>query len=453
LASLQPGRSEGRSAADSGTPPPSAAADDVLLERPPRWLRALPPPLWRRTPKLTRRQWRFLGLLGASEMFDHYDMALFGFAIVQIQASLAIAEDEVGAIAAILRLGAIPALAVSVLADRLGRRRLLLATVLGFTLTTTLTAFAQTAEQFAALQFLGRAFIYAEVYLAVVVVTEELSARDRGWGIGLLGAMSGLGYGLAVLLFGFIEQIPYGWRALYLIGALPLLVLARMRRALPETQRFAELRERAAGASALAPVLSLARMYPGRLVRVLLAYAPLEFVVTALGTFIAKTLQQVHGYEPWQVTVLYVVGGTLCIFGNVVAGRLSDRFGRRLVMTALIAMIGVSFLGFYRGGGWLVPLLWVSGTFALQGAGVLGKAISAELFPTSYRSTAASVRGAIGLTAGAGGLSLLGPLYDVAGSHAVALSWLIPLLAVPAVAVWLLPESSSRELEELAPER
>ena len=55
-----------------------------------------------------------------------------------------------------------------------------------------------------------------------VVVAEELNASDRGWGIGMLGAIGGLGHGAAAIAFAFVDDLPLGWRALYLIGVIPL---------------------------------------------------------------------------------------------------------------------------------------------------------------------------------------------------------------------------------------
>jgi putative MFS transporter len=418
----------------------------------PRWTRVLP---WLgRTPALSRRQWRVLGLLATAELFDQYDLGILTLALLQIQAGLGIAEEQVGALISVVRLGAIPAVLAGVLADRLGRRRLLLFTVLAFTLATFATAFVQTPAQFVAVQFVTRACLYAETSLAVVVLAEELAARHRGWGLGVLGALGTMGHGVAALLFAFVEQLPFGWRALYALGALPLLAIAWRRRSLPETRRFEQRRAHAPGmASALRPVAALLRMYPGRLAVLLAAVLPFEFVVITAMTFMTKTLQQVHGWTPAGVTTLFVTGGALAILGNIAAGIASDRFGRRATVACLVALYAGAAFGFYNAAGWLVAPLWIAMIFTAEGGGVLFKALGSELFPTSYRSTASALRATTGTIGGALGLWLESQLFPVAGSHAAAISWLLPLLALPVWVAFRLPETATRELEQIAPER
>jgi MFS family permease len=133
-------------------------------------------------------------------------------------------------------------------------------------------------------------------------------------------------------------------------------------------------------------------MYPGRITVLCAALAPLEFTVTAAGAFMVKTLQELHGYSPGQVTLLYICGGVLAIVGNVAVGALSDRLGRRLVLSALAVMAGLGFYVFYNATGWIVAAAWTLQVFAITGASVLFKTLGSELFPTSYRSTASGVR-------------------------------------------------------------
>ena len=418
--------------------------------RAPRWTRWIP-----RTPgmpELPPRQWKLLGLLGAAEFADHYDIALFTMLLVQIQSGLGIAEDEIGVISAVIRLGVVLAVIAGLFADRFGRRRVLLVTVVGYTLTTFLTAFARSSVEFAALQLLGRGFLYAETAVAIVVVTEELAARDRGFGLGLLGALGAMGHGAASIALSFVEEIPYGWRALYAIGALPLLALAWLRRELPETTRF-----QAAHAEAAPwwqPFRSLWRAYPGRLAALVSLVASIEFAIASAVYFMVKALQETHGWARSEVTVLYVAGGALAVLGNQFAGQLSDRIGRRPLLMALLIVLGVGFGGFYWGSGPLVGAFWIAQVFALQGATVLARALGSELFPTSYRSTASSIRMLAGTIGGSLGLLLESALYGALGSHAAAITALLPGLAVGvAIVAFAIPETAGRELEEVSPER
>lgn len=430
----------------SHAPPPN---DDERVKAP-RWTRIVPWPA--RMPALERRQWKVLGLLGAAEFVDHYDVGLLSILLLQIQRGLGVAEDQIGLVAGVIRLGALLSLAAGVLADRVGRRRLLLITVLGFTVTTFLTAFARTPFEFALFQLIGRGFLYAETAIAIVVVTEELAAKDRGFGLGLLGALGAFGHGAAAIALSFVETIPFGWRALYALGALPLLGLAWLRRSLPETRRFAA--SRVAHAPWWQPLRALATAYPGRLLALLGVAFALDFSAGAAVGFMAKTLQEVHGYAPSDVTLLYILGGALAVAGNQAAGLWSDRVGRKPVLIALLLVMGAAYAGFYDTRGFWIAPLWIVQVFALQGVTVIVRALGSELFPTSYRSTASALRMLVATLGGSAGLALESHLFGVLGSHAAAITALLPALLVAAGLVYFtLPETAGRELEEVSPER
>lgn len=420
----------------------------------PRWLRVAP--FLGTPPALTARQWRVLGLVSIATLFDQYDRALFALALPKIQASLAIAEADVGYLASIVRLGSLPAFLAAVAADRLGRRRVLLITILGYTLFTGLTAVAPDTRSFITFQFLAHIFTAAELLLAVVIIAEELDPAVRGWGIGALFAIQACGVGVAALLFPLVEWLGLGWRALYAVGLGPLAVIAYWRRTLPETARFEARARRLASeeSMALAPLLALVRAYPGRFA----AVAAVTFVFAGGGAaadFLSpKYLQDAHGWSPAAVATLYIFGGALGIAGSVFAGRLSDRRGRRPVTVAFgVAVLTLAICFYNARGVWLSPI-WIAMIFALMGHEVLLNSFGAELFPTSYRSTASGARAVIATIGAALGLALESSLYHLCGSHWTAVSVLLAsALLAPLLVAVTFPETAGRSLEEIAPEQ
>jgi putative MFS transporter len=408
--------------------------------------------------QLTAYEWKVVSVLGTANFIDSYDVAILGLALPQIQEGLGIAEDRVGGLTALIRLGVLPALLFTLLADSLGRRRLLLFTILGFTLATFVTAFSASATQFAALQFIARMFIVAEGMLAVVVIAEEVRARYRGWGIGVLSALGALGHGLASVVFALVEVLPYGWRALYALGAAPLLLLAWFRRSLKETRRFVAYRNHLPmegnWRSALVPVKHLVRMYPGRLLALCAALLPVAFTLDAALIFVSKTLQQTHGYAPAQVTLLFLTVGVVAPIGNLLAGWLGDRWGRKRVLIGAMLTNASGLLAFYNLTGPWVPVAFGVMLLSLQIVSPLFAALGAELFPTSYRSTASGVRQVVTTLGGAMGLWVEGDLYTQLGSHPAAISALVLALPIAPLIVWaFLPETANRELEDVSPER
>jgi putative MFS transporter len=417
----------------------------------PRWLKYTP--YLGAPPALTRRQWNILGLISFAVFFDQYDMTLLAMALKQIQFDLGIPEAELGRLGAVIRLGALPAFAIVLLADLLGRRRVMLYTIIAYTVLTGATAFAPDTQTFVVLQFFARTFAVAEVLLAFVVITEEIDAAHRGWGIGALAALGACGSGLALALFGAVELLPYGWRSLYLVGLVPLLFVAFFRRALPETQRFARVQlAHVSSRWGLRPVLELISSYPGRLFGVSAVVALLAFAENAGGFFVAKYLQEAHGWAPWQYSVLGFFGGFVGIFGSAYAGRLSDRWGRRRVGILFLAIHPLVLIAFYQIGGPLLGLLWTVRVFVGIGADVVLAAFGNELFPTSHRSTAAGARMIAATLGGVAGLTAESLLYSHFGSHWTAVSVLALFALFAPLIVALFPETSGRELEEISSE-
>src|SRR4030095_2125221 len=147
-------------------------------------------------------------------------------------------------------LGGIACVCLRLVADRLGRRALMMVTIVGFTITNGLSGFATTRNEFAVLQMLARVFLTAEYSLAVIMVGEEFPARLRGRAIAILislatvgvmamaklqpyvlraeGAASNPLHGLGAWLVASgqsalgQERDASSWRALYALSLLPL---------------------------------------------------------------------------------------------------------------------------------------------------------------------------------------------------------------------------------------
>jgi MFS transporter, SHS family, lactate transporter len=357
----------------------------------------------------------------------------------------------------VVRLGALPALFIALSADRVGRRRALLGTVLAYTALTGASALAPGPKTFIALQFLSRVFGTAEMLLAVVVISEEFDAEARGWGVGAFLAIQACGVGLASILLPLANAFENGWRGLYLVGLGPLLLLAWLRRSLPETPRF-EARQRAIALRGgetwfFAPLVRLVRAYPRRFAVLALQLAFVGVGYSAADALGPKYLEQSHGWTPGNVSALYLGCGIFAICGAPLLGTLGDRFGRRPV--GVLAALGAfgSALGFYNASGVWLALFWMTAIFCIVGSDAVQSAFGAELFPTSHRSTAAAARLVVATLASSLGLALESALYPLTGSHASAVSLLLAVaFGGPLVVALGFPETAGRSLEELSPE-
>jgi MFS family permease len=409
--------------------------------------------LFGKTPPFTPRQWRVFLIAITAGFFDQYDVALLSLALKQIQKGLKIAEGHLGAMLSMIRLGYLLSLLITPLADVFGRRRLLLYTIVGYTIFTGLTAIAPSERSFVIFQILSRAFAGAEATIALVILVEEVDAQYRGWSVGLLSAISSVGYGIAALVFSLINVVPFGWRGLYALALIPLILIIPLRRILPESHRFeAEQSSGERPTKIWQPMISLFRAYPRRLLMLVAISFLGAMGGSTAGVLFPKFLQEVHGYSPGNVTALFFIGGGLGILGNILAGRLSDRFGRRTMGAVFMFIAPLLTLWIYTAHGFTVAPAWTLELFFDTASGTIMRSFGAELFPTSYRSTAGSALSVAGTTGGALGLALEGILYGITGSHWIAVRYLTVFWMIAPILLIFFPETAGRELEEISPE-
>jgi len=410
------------------------------------------PPFLGGVPDVEPRLVSLLGLVAMALFFEQYDNSLLTSALKYIAADLGMQEHQLGSFLAAVKLGAVPAFLIVPFADRIGRRRVFLFSVAMLSVGTLATAFAATPVQFIAAQTLTRTFMLTASAIAFVIITEEYPAAHRGWAIGMLGALASAGNGLGAGLFAAIDSLPYGWRALYAFGLVPLLLLPLLRRRVQETRRFTAHRalQRAQGGSLLAgwatPLIRLARLYPGRALGIAVVGGLMAIGESAVFQFTGYFVLTVHGWTPGEFALMFILGGTVGIIGNVVAGRIGDRVGRRVVGFVFLSFFPLFAWLFYHGPGWSLPIAWALFVFCNVAGGVIVRAFSTELFPTSYRGTSAAWLSLVQTLGWAIGLALVSLGDDIATSTSV----ISLVVLVAAVALLALPETFQQELETIS---
>jgi MFS transporter, putative metabolite:H+ symporter len=399
---------------------------------------------------LEPRHWKLLLLLGSANFFEGYDLNIVIVALPQLQASYHVSQATAALWVAVIYAGAAPALLLTRLADRRGRRKLLLVSVTGFTLATLATAAAPSILAFACCQLVARFFLCTESVLVWTVVAEELPAGARGLGFGWLAMLSALGTGSSAILYGgVLAPLGLSWRVLYLAAVPVLVVVAIARRSLPESSRFTA----AAGQGALARRWSEI-LRPGLRQRLALVCVTAALVnLTAQATaFVIDFMENDRHLSATAANFILIGAGAVAVPVLIVAGRISDRYGRKPICCAFLALSVAGLVGFFvlaRNPAELALALAVA--YAGQfGAWPTGTAFGTELFPTALRALGASAAQLSAIVGQVSSFLVAGALIGAGAglSRSAAVLAVGPLLGAILIATRF-PETAGAELEEI----
>ena len=396
-------------------------------------------------------------LLVSAAFFEGYDSSILALLLPNIQSTFQVSEATLGITRIPIELGLFAAFFVARLSDRVGRRPVLLWSVVGYTAFTALTALSWNIWSFALFQFASRIFLGAEFAVGVTMIVEEFPNHRRARALGTLLTFEAVGtIVVGLLLFVGLQNTSLDWRAFYLVGLFPLLVLAVIRRRIKETRRFEEVK---AGRLHDEPRRSMLEpwreKYRKNLLLVGLAHMfrsiPL-FGSTAWWAFYAE---RERGFTSFQVAVYITFAYGLGCLGYYICGRAMERFGRRpTAMVYSAGAIAFAILLFQTTSQVTAFFALLLAVFFGLGMAPVMSAFATELFPTEIRGqSAAWVRNVFEIAGYVLGPAIIGILGDhqsgAIGNIGDTVTALM-LLQVPCL--WLfwkyMPETRGRELED-----
>jgi MFS family permease len=344
-----------------------------------------------------------------------------------------------------IRLASVGALPLSSLADRLGRRRVLLAcAAVGLAL----TALASTSPAFwwfVAFFALARPPLSATNSLAALVAAEETRTADRARAVALIAAGYGFGAG-TIAVTRFLLGPTIGWRGLFLLAVVPLLLLPLLARAVREPVRFVRAAPAPGHGSLLEP-LGIPQLRRRLLALIGMAFS-IAFVTGPANTFLFLYGERVLGLGPGATAGLVLAAAPAGLLGLLVGRLAADRLGRRPAGAVAQVLVAAACALTYSGSVAGAVVGYLAAIFGGSSYAPAIAAMAAELFPTRVRGAVAgwaTAAGVLGAVAGLVAFGLLADAFDGFGGAAVAVAVPVALLAGLFA---LVPETRHLELED-----
>jgi len=389
---------------------------------------------------------RILALLALAAMPFAFVNTLFTQTVSFAADDFGRADADIGFGAAVVRWGVLIVPPIALLADRVGRRTVLVAAAWAAPVFAAAGAFAPTFEWLVVSQVIARPLALVINVMILVIVTEEMSRETRARSVGYVAIASSVGAGVAVGALPLADVVESGWRWLYVLSLMWLPVAYVLQRGLRETRRFVHVHAAVHGSAR-------ARASRSRLSAQVSAALLTGVFVAAASVYLVNYLRDVRDYDAVMVSVFTTVTALPAGLGLIVGGRIADKQGRRYV-GSISLVFGVAFVVVaYSTSG---PTMWVAEILGGICLGISYPALGVyrgEMFPTSRRSTGAATVTAGGLIGGSIGLVAAGQLLDAGWSY----SQVMMLLATAPIAVAIIvlasfPETAHRELEEISPD-
>ncbi len=355
---------------------------------------------------------------------------------------LGLAATTLGIALSIIRLASLGSLPAAALADRYGRRGVLLVVAaVGFGLTS-VAAVAPSFWVYVALVSLARPGLATINVLAGVIAAEETTSKDRSAAIALMTAAYGLGAGLVSVGRGLLPGEP-SWRLVTGFALVPLLLLPLLARRIREPA-IAAAHHRTTGLPGvvprpLAPRVALLAILAGSIA-----------IATGPGfTYLFIYGEGILDASPLFLSVLVLAAAPAGLVGLLLGRAAADHLGRRLAAGTAMALTGIAVAYGYSGTTRDLAIGYLAAIMASSAFAPPAGALAAELVPTAVRATVAGWLTVAGVLAAVLGLTSFGVLADLTGGFASASRTIGIVVAVIALGFGWLPETRGVELESL----
>jgi MFS family permease len=379
-------------------------------------------------------------------MLDAFDVMLYALVLGAVRADLNLSADVAGGLQSLTLLAsAAGGFLFGLLADRWGRTRALMLSVLIYSVFTAACGLAQTALQLAVFRIFLGIGMGGEWASGAALVSETWKARDRGKALGLMQSSWAIGYGLAAVVNYLVQDVAgYGWRTVFFVGVAPARFAFWVRRSVPEPEAWKAAKARVARVS-----LGAALAAPGILVTVALVLmnASTMFAWWGFNTWVPSYLQSpAIGLSGAKMNGFIIAMQAGMWLGYVTFGFVSDSIGRKRTYVGYLVLAAATVLAYASTSNPLALLILgpVTAFFATGFFSGFG-AVTAELYPTEVRATAQGLTYNVGRVASAAAPWVVGGLTASHGFPA-ALSLAAAAYALAAVFWIFIPETAGRDI-------
>lgn len=386
-------------------------------------------------------------------MLDSMDILLYSMVLAHLMRDLEMKEGTAGFMASLtLVSSAVGGILFGILADRIGRSRSLMASILVYSIFTAACGFSQNVVQLGLFRVLLGLGMGGEWACGAALVAETWPSQHRGKALGVMQSSWAIGYGLAAALTALI--LPrFGWRAVFFAGIVPALVTLWIQKYVPEPEIWQRSRQSNPTSSTLA---GLKTLWHGECRQHILvtsiANAGTMFAWWGLFTWIPAFLSLPPerggaGLSILKTSTWIILMQVGMWFGYVSFGFISDWFGRKRTYVAFI-LIASAIVPIYAGTRAPIPLLIIGPLVGFFGTGYFSGfgAITAEIFPTAVRASAQGLTYNLGRGVSAAAPFLVGALSARHGLGSAFLLTSGSFLLAGLVAIRI-PETRGRELQ------
>ncbi|HBV87962.1 MAG TPA: MFS transporter [Desulfosporosinus sp.] len=396
--------------------------------------------------KMTDRQKKMWPILILGIFFEGFDDAALNFVLPYITQEFQLTTEVVGYALSLVGIGALCAFFIVRMADKVGRRPIFLGCVYLFSICSLLTVFMPNIYMIVAVQFLARVFLIGCWSIGYTILSEEFSSDNLGAVSGLYQMTAVLGALTIALLLPLVLKLGFTWRALYLIGALPLIPAFIYRKNLPETQPFLELqKQKKAGIKQPKEDFFAVWKKPhAKYILVMsLVWLFLYFGIKGSLNFLTMRLVMELAWTPSMVSITILsqtLAGMVIINLN---GRLLDKLGRKGAALVIISVgVAATIVQFNVQSFYAVIFFGMIAAGFVNSFLIVASTLTNELFPTELRANATAwsnnIIGRLGqilVPSMIGGLTM-----SMSIGHSVSIAMLMPLISLMLIFVFL-PET------------
>jgi MFS family permease len=366
-----------------------------------------------------------------------------------VAVELVLSATTLGLGLGLIRLAALGGLPVAALADHYGRKKVLLATTGAGLAITAVASLSGSYWMFIGLFALGRPLLSATNAIVGVIAAEETRVADRAKALALITAAYGVGAGIPAMVRA-IAGDALGFRGLFALCLIPLLALPLLARLIEEPERFERLVRRGGtnrmGLGAVHP------QYRGRVALVCLLAIAATLVTGPINGYVFAYSENVLGVSRTFTFLIVLAAGPLGLIGLLAGRWTADTWGRRSTCVVMHVAVGLAGILTYSGGLPVAVGGYLAGLIAGSAYAPAVGALSAEIFPTVERATAAGWLTAASAVGAVAGLFFFGLVADASGGFALAAVVVSLPVMLTAPLYFLLPETRGMELEESAPD-